>query len=237
MGGGAVVDNVGEPNFYSLLTPEARRAALSRTRAQRVRKGQTVISRGSPSTDVYFVVEGRLRVIVYSVNGREVSLRDLGPGDMFGELAAIDGAERSASIAADTDGRLHVIGRADFNAAVESSPALSAWLVRKLAEQIRTLTERIFELSALNVQARLHCELLRLARVANGPAGVTEIHPAPTHAELANRIGTHREAVTREMRVLAERRIIRSRRRYLEFIDLPGLEAAVSREAGASGDA
>jgi CRP/FNR family cyclic AMP-dependent transcriptional regulator len=55
------------------------------------------------------------------------------------------------------------------------------------------------------------------------------VRPAPTHAELASRIGTHREAVTREMRALAERNIVRGGRRRLEFLDIPSLEAAVVR--------
>jgi CRP-like cAMP-binding protein len=88
---------------------------------------------------------------------------------------------------------------------------------------VRGLTDRVFEMSALNVRARLHCELLRLARSrADGNDA------APTHAELANRIGTHREAVTRELAVLAEHNIIRIGRKRLEFLDVPGLEEAVA---------
>jgi CRP/FNR family cyclic AMP-dependent transcriptional regulator len=213
----------GEPNFFAMLAPEARRQALARARALRVRKGQTVVARGANSTEVFFVLEGRLEVVLYSADGREVLLRSLRPGDMFGELAAIDGQHRSASIVAQTDGRLMGIGRSDFRAAVD------AWLSEHLVAQIRIMTERLFELSALNVQSRLHCELLRIARAGLGPIGVTEVRPAPTHAELASRIGTHREAVTREMRALAERNIVRGGRRRLEFLDIPSLEAAVVR--------
>jgi CRP/FNR family cyclic AMP-dependent transcriptional regulator len=219
----------GEPNFFAMLAPEARRQALARARALRVRKGQTVVARGANSTEVFFVLEGRLEVVLYSADGREVLLRSLRPGDMFGELAAIDGQHRSASIVAQTDGRLMGIGRSDFRAAVDSSAALGAWLSEHLVAQIRIMTERLFELSALNVQSRLHCELLRIARAGLGPIGVTEVRPAPTHAELASRIGTHREAVTREMRALAERNIVRGGRRRLEFLDIPSLEAAVVR--------
>jgi CRP/FNR family cyclic AMP-dependent transcriptional regulator len=229
-----MVDAQGEPNFFSHLSGEARRAALARTHAQKVRKGQTIISRGAQAAEVYFIIEGRFQVVLYSVYGREVSLRDLGPGEMFGELAAIDGEYRSATVVAATDGRLLSIGRQDFNDVVDGSPALAAWLVRQMVAQIRLLTERIFELSALNVQTRLHCELLRLARASHGPQAGLAIRPAPTHSELANRIGTHREAVTREMRALSEQNIIRNTRRALEFIDLAGLEAVVRRQAGSS---
>lgn len=220
------------PGFLDILSPGARETVLKRGRVVRVRKGQAVLSRGVRSTDVFLVLNGHLQVVLYSADGREVTMRDLTTDQIFGELAAIDGAGRSASILAQSDARLLAIGQADFNLAISISPDGPAWLSRHLVGQIRTLTERIFELSALNVQARLHCELLRLARAASSQSGVTHIRPAPTHAALASRIGTHREAVTREMRVLVDRNIVRSGRRHLEFIDLPELEATVERSGG-----
>ena len=118
--------------------------------------------------------------------------------------------------------------KADFRAAIHSSPEAADWLLGRLANQVRALTDKVFELSALNSGARLQCELLRLGHIASA-SGRQEVFPAPTHAELASRIGTTREAVTREMRVLAERRIIRSKHRRLEFLDLTELQKSVER--------
>lgn len=170
-------------------------------------------------------MEGRLNVVLYSTSGREVSLRELAAGDIFGELAAIDGEERCANIVAATDARVTAFRRIDFVAAIRASPEVSDWLLRSLVLQVRGLTEKLFEMSALHIQARLHSELLRLARSASA-TGQQEIFPAPTHAELANRIGTHREAVTREMKVLSDRKIIRCGRRRLEFLDIAELQAS-----------
>ena len=213
-------------DFFAVMEPRARAEALARTRVVKARKGKALLGRGDKSADVFFVIEGRLHVVLFSSQGREISLNDLQGSDMFGEIAAIDGESRSASIVAVTESRLLAMSRADFRAALEASPHASIWLMRKLTGRRRTLTERVFELSALTVQARLHCELLRMA--ASSPSGL-EISPAPTHAELANRIGTHREAVTREMRALAAQNIIRTGRRRLEFIDLARLRSAVDR--------
>jgi CRP-like cAMP-binding protein len=94
---------------------------------------------------------------------------------------------------------------------------------------MRRLTEQVFELSALNVQTRIHCELLRLAQKGEPCSGGIEVRPAPTHAELASRIGTHREAVTREMQALSKAKIIRHSRRNLMIIDLARLEQATRR--------
>jgi CRP-like cAMP-binding protein len=203
-------------------------------REMRVRKGRTIVSVGARQDHVFFLEEGEARVLLYSHSGREVSVRNLNPGDIVGELAALDGLPRSASVVALTDVRVRIMSRADFLTVMESNPAAGLWLARRLAAEVRRLTERVFELSALNVQARLHCELLRLARA--GDRDGLLIDPAPTHAELANRIGTHREAVTREMRALSRLNIIRSRRRSLEFVDLDALERVVVRAVGALDD-
>jgi CRP/FNR family cyclic AMP-dependent transcriptional regulator len=219
--------------FFAAMAPGLRRETLDRARFVRARKGQALLSKGDRSTDVFFIMEGRLQALLYSASGREISLRDLVDGDLFGEMAAIDEASRSASIVALSESRLLVMPRADFRATLEASPEAGIWLMRHLIARIRSLTERVFELSALNVQSRLHCELLRMA--AASPNGL-EIRPAPTHAELANRIGTHREAVTREMRALASQNIIRTGRRRLEFVDLARLQSSVGLVAFNGGD-
>lgn len=212
----------GHPALLDLIDPEARRQLLSAGRIIRVRKGQTLLSRGEASTDVLIVQGGRLRALLYAADGREVSLRELSAGQLFGELSALDGAVRSVTVVAVTDSRLMAISQRTFQALIASSPAAATWLMQRLVHQVRNLTDRVFELSALNVQTRLHCELLRLARTHG-----SEISPSPTHAELANRIATHREAVTRELGALEERKVLRSGRRRLEFLDLEKLDAEV----------
>jgi len=111
----------------------------------------------------------------------------------------------------------------------ESSPAAGIWLARRLAASVRRLTEQVFELSALNVQTRIHCELLRLAQKGEPCSGGIEVRPAPTHAELAKHIGTHREAVTREMQALSKAKVIRYGRGSIMITDLARLEQAARR--------
>jgi CRP/FNR family transcriptional regulator, cyclic AMP receptor protein len=206
----------------------ARANLLGRGKTVRVARGQTLLGRGEHSTRVFIVMEGILQVVLYSPTGRQVSLRELTEGDMFGELAAIDGEDRCANILAISDARLTAFSRADFIDAIHFSNEAVDWLLGQLAAQVRSLTDKIFELSVLNVRARLHCELLRLARSALAQ-GQREIFPAPTHAELAHLIGTNREAVTREMRALSARNIIRVERRRLDFVDVAQLHEFVER--------
>lgn len=221
--------------FLDVLSPEDRTSFLARARSIRAAKGQMVVARGESLRDVFVVQEGQLETLIYAANGREISLRTLSAGQLFGELAAIDGQPRSASIMAVTQARLLAIAPDDFRTLVTGSPAVAEWMMRRLTLQVRGLTNRVFELSALRVQARLHCELVRLYRLQG--AAVTVM---PTHAELANRIGTHREAVTREISALGRRKLIRTGRGRLEFLDPVGLEdelrailrAPVEDEAG-----
>ena len=218
--------------FLETLTPDLRAIVQRRMRFVRAKRGQALLGRGGGSTEIYFILEGAFSVIVYSASGREVSLRSLVEGDTFGELAAVDGRPRSATVVAESDARVAVLSSDDFMRCIQASPDTAVWLSRLLASKVRDMTERIFELSALNVQARLHCELLRLAK-RGGPADESlTIDPAPTHAELANRIGTHREAVTREMRALVEHNVIRAGRRTLEFVDIRRLEHFVGQAVG-----
>jgi CRP/FNR family cyclic AMP-dependent transcriptional regulator len=201
---------------------------LRQGKTVRVKRGQTLLARGERSSRVFLVMEGVLQVLLYSPSGRQVSLRELSEGDMFGELAAIDGEDRCANILAISDARLMAFNSPDFVNAVHSSSEAVDWLLGQLAAQVRSLTEKVFELSVLNVQARLHCELLRIGRSATA-SGQRAIFPAPTHAELAHRIGTNREAVTREMTALSVRHIIRTERRRLEFLDIAQLQELVER--------
>ena len=203
---------------------ELRREIAQRLRTIRAAKGRTLVEKGSRSTEVFFLLEGRANVLLYSANGKEVSVHDIGPGDMFGEIAVLDGEPRSASIVAASDLAVVAMQAKDFLACIEHSPSAAVWLSRALASSVRRLTEKVFELSALNVQARIHCELLRLAQKGEErPDGSIEVRPAPTHAELANRVGTHREAVTRELGELSERGIIDYGRKSLLILDLARL--------------
>lgn len=194
--------------------------------------GRTVVALGASSTNVYIVLEGRVQVTLYSLGGKEVILRDLGEGEMFGELAAIDGEPRSASIVALSDCQLASINAEAFRAAIAQVPDGAMWLARRLTGQIRDLTDRVFELNALRVRGRLHCELLRLCgTAADGRESVT-LEPTPTHAELASRVGTHREAVTREIGLLVDQGIVEQKRRRMTVTDLPALTRLVRMATG-----
>jgi CRP/FNR family transcriptional regulator, cyclic AMP receptor protein len=217
----------------SRLMPDALGSELeSHARLVTLRPGQIVIGHQDRTTDVFVVLEGTLRVELYSLNGREISLADLGPGELFGEFAAIDEQPRSATVAATGACVLACIPGPAFRRIVLSTPENAEWFTRRLVARIRLQTERVFELNALAVRNRLHCELLRLSLDAGVSQNAAKIAPAPTHAQLAARIGTHREAITRELQYLHKRGIVVQQGRELRIDNVAELAEIVRAAAG-----
>jgi len=200
----------------NLIVPESIRKILAdHGRIMRVRKGHVLLAVGLQASDVYLVVEGLLCVSLISAQGRETVLRSIGPGEIFGELAAIDGEPRSADVVASQNSSLLFIPGKTFVSLIEQEPVLSLWLSRYLAHQVRYLTNRIYELSTMAVGTRLQAELLRLAELPDNKGGASILR-VPTQSELAARIGTNRETVTRELSLLVrERLVVKEGRRIL----------------------
>lgn len=207
-----------------LLEPHARIVTL--------RPGQIIIGHQDRTSDVFIVLEGTLRVELHSLNGREIILADVGLGELIGEFAALDDQPRSATVTAMNACMLACVPGEIFRTTVNGNPATAGWMARRLVRHIRLLTERLFELNALAVRNRLHCELLRLSLNAGVAGNRAAIAPAPTHVELANRIGSHREAVTRELQYLQAEGIIVRNGRKLDVNDVAKLAEIVRAAVG-----
>lgn len=195
----------GDPQvrFIDLLD-EADQLRLAETAARRAfGAGTTVIAEDDPPGEMYLVISGHCQVCVYSTDGRDVSYRDMFCGDIFGELSMLDGLPRSAYVIARTDVVVGAIDGADYGRLIAAHPAIGLAMSRHLAAQIRVLTTRVLEGTTLLVRRRLVRELSRRAQRSGPDGDVGELRPAPTHADLASRIGTHREAVTKELSRLA----------------------------------
>jgi CRP/FNR family cyclic AMP-dependent transcriptional regulator len=203
-----------------------------RCRWLRVPTRRPVVDHLDRSTEVFFLVSGAVRVTLYSAAGREVAFRDLRAGDFFGELSAIDGEPRSASAVALTESQLAALSADGFRELLRDHPEVAERVMRRLTRLIRLLTERVLEFSTLNVPNRVHAELLRLARERGPIDNRAVIVPAPTHADIAHRISTHREAVTRELNRLARAGILERRPGTLVIRDFDRLQALVEEDAG-----
>lgn len=193
---------------------------------------EQIIDQHSDSRDIFFVVEGRVRVVNYSLSGREITFDDLEPGSHFGELAAIDGLPRSASVMALTEVRIAALPADKFHAIVLDHPAIALKLMKHLAHLVRTSTSRIMELSTLGANNRIHADLLRLARKVTEDEETASISPIPVHSDVASRVSTTRETVARVMNDLARKGIVERQKKILLVKDLYRLEDMVEEVRG-----
>jgi CRP/FNR family transcriptional regulator, cyclic AMP receptor protein len=185
---------------------------------RRAATGQWLIDYQDASNDVFFVVSGSVRVMIQSA-GREVLLRQINPGEFFGELAAIDGQPRSSGIVAMTDVTIARMPASVFRAAVHAHPEVCDELLGVLAGQIRILANRVNEFSTLDVRYRIYAELLRLSRPEPGSSGRAIVSPPPLHTEIAARVSTRRETVARELKALERAGLIERRRGAIALSD------------------
>ena len=183
-----------------------------------------VIEQGDNSRDVFFVISGQAHVLMFAKTGHFVSFASIGPGGYFGELAAIDGQLRSATVVAAEPLELATVTASQFNVLLNDHPPLAATLLRHLAEVIRRCDDRIFNLSSLKASQRVCLELLHLAGPDPGGTGDWVVYPIPTQKALAGTVGTTRETVARVLRSLLGDRIIERRSRSFHIRDRSRLE-------------
>jgi len=194
--------------------------------------GEQILGREDFSTDVYFLLAGTARAIIYSSEGKAVVFADLKPGEMFGELAAIDQRPRSASVEALEACEIASLSADEFEKLMLREPSVAVATLRKVTADVRRLSQRVFEFSTLAVQNRIHAELLRLAGRPDQRPREAILSPAPSLADIADRISTHREAVSRELSRLTTMGLIRREKGDLVIRDVAKLRELVNEAKG-----
>jgi adenylate cyclase len=206
----------------------------------RCKRNQYVIRRDGTDRDVYFVIAGMVRATAAAGRGRRIIFRDVAAGEVFAEHSAIDGRARFADVQALRESLLASMSPEVFRAILANHASVRERLLRRLTGAVRELTDRLLELGAQPVQRRIWIELLRLARVAGVEANRVRLDPAPTHYDIASRVGTSREQVTRELSRLAQQGLLERAGHALVLRDVAALEGfageprAEADEAGAA---
>ena len=218
--------------IFSNLPRNALGTVHRRCSWRRYEPGEPIVDYLDSSDDVFFVASGEASVTIYSVAGQVVSFRNLAAGEIFGEYAAIDGEPRSASVEARTSCLIASMAAKEFRKLLETEPAVAQAVLKGLVRNVRSLTKRVYEFSTLAVNNRIQAELLRLASLAPREGRGARIDPAPTHAEIASRISTHREAVTREINRLARIGLVERQHGKLLVCDLDRLAAMLYEMTG-----
>ncbi len=187
---------------------------------------QTIIDFEDATTDVYFIIQGHVRVSIQTANGERMQiLGDFAAGDLVGEMSAIDGVPRSARIEALVRTQICAVPARPFIDAAFETPQVGLRLMQLLTKRIRAQNRRLLELTALPIRLRLAAELLRLSRPK--PDGTRVLNPTPTQEELASRIGARRETVSRELSAMTEAGEVRRTRVSLVVLAPTRLQHAV----------
>jgi CRP/FNR family transcriptional regulator, cyclic AMP receptor protein len=189
--------------------------------------GKRIISRNASDRDVYLLVAGRVRITTYSEGGRQVTFGDIASGEVFGEVSAIDDKPRSADVIALEATLIASMPPSAFRKLLAHEPLLAERMMKRLAALVRSLSERVIDLSTLGVQNRIHAEILRLAREAGVARNSARIQPGPKHADIASQVSTYREQVTRELSALAKAGILGKDGSALVVRDMKRLEKMV----------
>jgi CRP/FNR family cyclic AMP-dependent transcriptional regulator len=189
---------------------------------------ELVIEFEDKSTEVRFLLSGSVRIIHRIAVGKEVILGEMGPGDFFGEISAIDDEARSANATTLTRARICVMPQKVFMEILEKDPVVNRKVLRVFTQRIRSLNLRLAEHSFLQAKHRLYSELLRLSKQRPGHEGQRSVSPPPIQRELADRIGSRREVVSRELNSLERQGIIEKTRGAIILANVGELQRRVS---------
>jgi len=193
---------------------------------------EQIIDRQAESTDVFFIVQGRVRIVIYTVGGKEITLDDFIEGKQFGEMAAIDGLPRSASVMAIERALLAAMPQTRFMELLTGHPVVAERVLKNMAHIIRISNERIMDLSTLGAANRVHAEILRQARENMVDDDNAFITPMPIHADIASRISSTRETVARVMNDLARKGFVERKKNGLGIHHIDELSIMVEEVRG-----
>ena len=212
--------------FLAGAPPDALNRFVARARWIDAKPNETVVEFGDATTDVFFVVQGSVRVFMRTADGEHTQiLGDFVVGDLVGEMSAIDDAPRSARVEALVRTRLCVVSAAAFLDFAFAARSVGLYLMRLLTARIRGQNERLLEHTVLPTRLRVAAELFRLSRPR--PDGICIVSPPPTHEELAARVGARRETVSRDLSALTRAGLLRRTRSAFVLDNPAALRAAV----------
>jgi CRP-like cAMP-binding protein len=224
----AMAMRLGRTPLLAGASPEALRSLAAKSRWRVLAAGEVILDTGDAGQEVFFVVEGAVRVVLRSASGDELILNELTTGDFFGELAAIDGVARSANVTALLRACICRVPGEGFMELVLSTPAIGRRLLQLLTARLRAKDERTLEVASLTTRERVLAELLRLAR--NAANGECIVSPPPPRQVLAARLGLRRETISRELAKLVRTGLLSTRRTAVVIHNADQLRAELRRQ-------
>jgi len=174
---------------------------LAHAQVRRYGDGDEIFAMGSPGDSMMAVLRGQVRITAPSADGREVVLNTIHTGEVFGEIALLDGRERSGAAVALGDCELLVLRRREFLPFLRRNADICIMLLGVLCQRLRNTSEQVGDVAFVTLEARLAKTLLRLAAEGSGKLSITQ-------RELASMVGGSRERVNRQLKAWERDRLI-----------------------------
>ncbi len=226
-----ILDSLATIPFFSGLDPAALERVAAGMRSRRFRRGEVIFHLGDPGDALFIVVAGDVKISLPSDTGDEAILATLGPGSVFGELALLDGAPRSATATAMSPTDAVVLPRDRFRELIATEAGVRDALLASIAGELRRLTTHVEELHFLDMTGRLAARLVRLAGEGGTgiPDGAIRLRANLTQGDLAAMVGCTRQSVNKLLGQFTDDGLIRQDRDGIVIVDLDGLVAASRR--------
>ena len=200
------LDLIRRVSLFSMLTPEQAMALAATVSKKRFKRGQILVEQGKKSDALFIVLTGRTRVLMTDNKGREVILATLKSGDYVGEMSLIDNEPHSASVVADQQVDVLVLGRDSFLRCLGENIEMAHSVMRVLVQRLRKASENISSLALMGVYGRVAKVLLDSALL--DADGTLLIRDKVSRQDLAKMVGASREMVSRVMRDFEEQGFI-----------------------------
>jgi CRP/FNR family cyclic AMP-dependent transcriptional regulator len=213
-----------DPSFLDSLEPDEVAWLEHHGVRRRFPQGTTLFHEGQVSDRVMLLAVGRVKIASSAGDGRESVLAFRGPGEVLGELSAIDGGPRSASVITVDPVEALVLPAADFRRFLERTPRATLWLLQRVIARLREADRKRAEFGASDTIGRVAARLVELAeRYGTADGHGVRIDLPITQEELASWVGSSREGVNKALHTLRELHWVETERRSITVIDMDAL--------------
>jgi CRP-like cAMP-binding protein len=218
--------------IFADLEPDAFDQLCRYAKLSTLKRGATIFSKGDAGNGLFAVISGTVKISSSSAEGRSAILNLIGSGEVFGEVALLDGLSRTTDAIANSDCEIFVIDRREFIPFVRSQPALAMKFIELLCARVRWTSEQVEQVILQDLPGRLASALIRLTeKHQQSPAGRTI---TITQQEISEMVGMSRESINKQLRAWATRKWVRLEHGAIVVLDAESLQALA--EAGSKGE-
>jgi CRP/FNR family cyclic AMP-dependent transcriptional regulator len=208
--------------YFCDLGPEAFDQLCRYAKHATLKRGSTIFSKGDAGNSLVAVISGTVKISISSPDGRTAILNLIGPGEIFGEVALLDGQARTADATANTNCEIFVIDRREFLPFVRSQPALAMKFIELLCARLRWTSDQVEQVILQDLPGRLASALIRLTERHRPVEGGLTI--VITQQEISEMVGMTRESINKQLRAWAARHWVRLEHGAIVVLDVEALQ-------------